>query len=206
MSTPELTDFEAAILRVRILSLAHLDRSIDPWQVLTQRGLLNAPDSCVTDLGFAHLAGYDAKKRAAIADPIYQERDRLVAALSKVYPSYLKLHPADEPWDDDWRTIVFIELPTGQASWHIHDSEVKLFTHLLWGGAEWDGHTTEEKYRRVDALPSEQRSAIRVEAMRECEAIALANLAVDPPYDHEIEVQENIAEAIREKIAKEQSQ
>ncbi len=56
------------------------------------------------------------------------------------------------------------------------------------------------------AYDAKKRAEIRVEAMWECEEIALANLAVDPPYDHELEVQENIAEAIREKIAKEQSQ
>ena len=56
------------------------------------------------------------------------------------------------------------------------------------------------------AYDAKKLAAIRVEAMRECEEIALANLAVDPPYDHELEVQENIAEAIREKIAKEPTQ
>lgn len=88
-------------------------------------------------------------------DAAYTERDRLVCALSKAFPSFLGRHsPDDVAWDDDWRWIVFVELPTGQASWHIHDSEREWFNHLAvrTGSALWDGHTTEEKYRRLDAL------------------------------------------------------
>jgi len=37
----------------------------------------------------------------------------------------------------DW-PVVFIELPTGQVSWHVPAHEVP-----------WDGHTIEEKYERA---------------------------------------------------------
>ncbi len=37
----------------------------------------------------------------------------------------------------DW-PVIFIELPTGQVSWHVPAHTIK-----------WDGHTTEEKYIRV---------------------------------------------------------
>lgn len=89
-------------------------------------------------------------------DCAYLERDRLVAALSKVWPSRLARHPdEDESWDDDWRWIVFIDLPTGQASWHIHDDELPMFAHLdRVDGNPWDGHTTDEKYARLAALPT----------------------------------------------------
>lgn len=83
----------------------------------------------------------------------YRERNALVAALSKIFPSGLGRHVASD-WEDDWRTIVFIDLPTGQASWHIHDSEAPMFRHLRKYEGEWDGHTTEEKYRRMFALSS----------------------------------------------------
>lgn len=88
-------------------------------------------------------------------DAAYAERDQLVAALSKLFPSFLARHPeADAEWDDDWRWIVFVELPTGQASWHIHDSELDWFDHLdRRDGQWWDGHTTGEKYERLEALP-----------------------------------------------------
>jgi hypothetical protein len=86
-------------------------------------------------------------------DGAYAERDRLVAALSKVFPSHLARHPeSDETWDDDWRWIVCIHLPDGQATWHIHDSEFKWFSHLRQENNHWDGHTTEEKYKRLGSL------------------------------------------------------
>ena len=104
-------------------------------------------------------------------DQAYWERNQLVLALSKIWPSWLELHPLeDEKWEKDWRHIVFIEMPymrynpamahisaeacnrpdTHQLSWHIHDSEVKYFSHLeLKSGNSWDGHTVEDKYNRL---------------------------------------------------------
>lgn len=94
-------------------------------------------------------------------DSAYHERDILVAALSKTYPSHFLRHPdSDTTWEDDWRNIVCVHLPTGQATWHIHDSEWHMFLHLTPGSVPcegWDGHTTEEKYRRVNALPKDWR-------------------------------------------------
>lgn len=86
----------------------------------------------------------------------YAERNCLVAALSKLFPASLERHPENEPYEDDWRWIVFIDLPTGQVCWHIHDSELPLFAHLQRNaGRTWDGHDREEKYRRVAGLGGE---------------------------------------------------
>lgn len=87
-------------------------------------------------------------------DGAYAERDRLVCALSKLFLASLERHPdSDTTWEDDWRWIVFIDLPTGQATWHIHDSELAWFDHLpRFAGKVWDGHTTPEKYARLAAL------------------------------------------------------
>ena len=98
-------------------------------------------------------------------DQAYWERNQLILALSKLYPSWMELHPLeDENWDKDWRHIVIIlitafngveiqgrKLTTPeQLTWHIHDSEVPYFSHLeLKSGNSWDGHTTEEKYERL---------------------------------------------------------
>jgi hypothetical protein len=91
---------------------------------------------------------YDLRKQK---DAAYSERNKLVAVLSKLFPSYLAKHEeSDKTWDDDWRTIVVIEAPTGQCSWHIHDDETSLFKHLEYkDDYVWDGHTTEEKYKRI---------------------------------------------------------
>lgn len=82
---------------------------------------------------------------------VYEERDRLVALISTFYPSHLARHEGED-WDDNWRNVVYIETPEGQLSWHIADDEVHLFGHLVAGENDWDGHTTEEKYKRVERL------------------------------------------------------
>jgi hypothetical protein len=81
---------------------------------------------------------------------VYAERDQLVAALSKLLPAVLWADPeADAPW----RWIVYVATPEGQVSWHIHEDELPLFAHLrIASGNPWDGHATEEKYRRLNAL------------------------------------------------------
>jgi len=86
-------------------------------------------------------------------DAAYQERDRLVCALSKLWPAHLAHHPADDAtWDPEWTWIVCIHAPVGQLTWHIHDSEVWWFNHLRTRENDWDGHTTGEKYRRLSAV------------------------------------------------------
>jgi len=97
----------------------------------------------------------------------YSERNQLVLALSKLFPAWLERHPIEETdWDDDWRWIVFIEIPVGapagtltelgqaeQLTWHINDREQPLFEHLqVRDGNSWDGHTTAEKYARLARL------------------------------------------------------
>lgn len=83
----------------------------------------------------------------------YSERNQLVCLLSKLFPASLERHSEeDKDWENDWRWIVFISLPTGQCTWHIHDSERPQFDHLDTLGTKWDGHTTEEKYARIEAV------------------------------------------------------
>lgn len=95
----------------------------------------------------------------AAKDGAYAERNKLVAALSKLFPASLERHDGVE-WEDDWRWVVFIDLPTGQASWHIHDSELPQFAHLpRQAGRRWDGHTNEQKYARLAVLSSPEPDA-----------------------------------------------
>lgn len=84
-------------------------------------------------------------------DQAYHERNELVAALARIYPSGLAT--TDIPgWDPKWHGCVYIDLPTGQVSWHFHDSEAFLFEGLPPYRGEWDGHTTEQKYERLARL------------------------------------------------------
>lgn len=91
-------------------------------------------------------------------DGAYLERNRCVALLARMavglgWRAGVREHPAeDTAWEPDWRTLVFIDLPTGQVSWHFHDSQKGLLGGLPRYHGAWDGHTTEEKYRRVAAV------------------------------------------------------
>ncbi len=84
-------------------------------------------------------------------DAAYHERNQLVALLSRMFPSGIK-KTVIEGWDPEWHNCVYIDLPTGQASWHYHDREMNLFEHLPPYEGEWDGHSTEEKYERIATL------------------------------------------------------
>ena len=107
----------------------------------------------------------------ATKDGAYTERNQLVAALSKLYPSHLCRHDEnDVDWSRDWLNIVCIHAPVGQLTWHLHDSQMPLFAHLQQGENHWDGHTTPEKYQRLAWLTADSsRVALRqaLQALRE---------------------------------------
>lgn len=84
-------------------------------------------------------------------DGAYEERNRVVAVLARLFPAGLKKTNISD-WSPEWHGCVYIDLPTGQVSWHFHDSQAHLFKGLPAYEGQWDGHDTEEKYRRVAAL------------------------------------------------------
>lgn len=80
---------------------------------------------------------------------VYRERARLVAFLTKIFPSYCGFTDPEEP---DW-LVVYVETQEGQLSWHISPDDADLFSHLaVVREANWDGHTTKEKYERLARL------------------------------------------------------
>lgn len=96
-------------------------------------------------------ANAGATKLREAKDVAYLERNQVVAALAKCFPSGVA-RTAIEGWSEDWHGCVYIDLPTGQVSWHFHDSHAHLFSNLPPYNGTWDGHDTPEKYRRVAAL------------------------------------------------------
>ena len=51
--------------------------------------------------------------------------------------------------------VLYVETPKGQLSWHIHPEDKDVFDGLnvpTVEGYPWDGHSTEEKYMRIEAL------------------------------------------------------
>jgi hypothetical protein len=84
----------------------------------------------------------------------YRERAHLLALIAAQYPSHIG---HTDPAAPDW-AVVTIELPTGQACWHISAADEELFAHVQptpYYARGWDGHSTEEKYRRVRRLVAE---------------------------------------------------
>lgn len=74
------------------------------------------------------------------ADTDYERREDLVwdaVSLARAlgYPAGVRIDPDAPEWP-----VVLIELPTGQVTWHMPQHPTP-----------WDGHDTEEKYRRCRA-------------------------------------------------------
>jgi hypothetical protein len=92
------------------------------------------------------------------ADDAYTERNRLVALLAWLYDG--AVGRTDIPgWAPEWHGCVYIDLPTGQVSFHFHDRDAGLFAGLPPFNGVWDGHTTEEKWNRVARLGRHARAA-----------------------------------------------
>jgi hypothetical protein len=91
-------------------------------------------------------------------DGAYHERNQVVAGLAALAVAMgwrAGIARTNIPgWDAKWNGVVYVDLPTGQCAWHFHDDEAELFAFLPPYKGEWDGHDTEEKYRRVKALPA----------------------------------------------------
>lgn len=76
----------------------------------------------------------------------YRERSELLLFLSKVLPSHTAY---DEQGDEGFKGLLCAHGPAGQMAWHIADAERKLFDHLPFELAHYDGHSTLEKYNRL---------------------------------------------------------
>jgi len=62
------------------------------------------------------------------------------------------LKVADDPKEPGW-PVLLVRLPTGQVSWHYSDEDAKKYlSHVPRVTNDWDGHNTEEKYNRVEAM------------------------------------------------------
>lgn len=88
-------------------------------------------------------------------DGAYEERNQCVALIARMVIEAggfaCKTKTAIEGWSEDWHGCVYIGLPTGQVSWHYHESHAWMFNELPEIDETWDGHDTPEKYRRVNA-------------------------------------------------------
>lgn len=85
-------------------------------------------------------------------DSVYRERNQIAAGLAHlVMVAGGNAWIGHDPSEPDW-PVLFIELPTGQVSWHFAPTDVDLLEGIPTSERPWDGHTTEEKYQRLQAL------------------------------------------------------
>jgi len=90
-------------------------------------------------------------------DGAYEERNRVVALLARLYLDkgfrVLQTRTSIPGWNPEWERCVYIETPEGQLSWHFHDRDAHLFEHVpKVASVDWDGHTTELKYQRIEKI------------------------------------------------------
>jgi hypothetical protein len=88
-------------------------------------------------------------------DQAYLERNHLVAALARLYPSGIRATNIPD-WSPDWHGCVYIDLPSGQISYHYHDSQAHLFVDLPLYTKEWDGHDKDVVHARLAALTTDK--------------------------------------------------
>jgi hypothetical protein len=99
----------------------------------------------------------------------YRERAHLVALLATWYPSHIG---HTDPAAPDW-AVVTVELPTGQACWHVATDDMDLFRHVqstLYYARGWDGHTTDEKYQRIVQLVAELHPEANLDELKRQQA------------------------------------
>ncbi|MEV7867450.1 hypothetical protein AB0P17_15415 [Streptomyces sp. NPDC088124] len=90
-------------------------------------------------------------QREAERDGAYRERAHLVAWLAALHPAVIA--PASDVDEDGWQ-ILYLTAGTWQMSWHIAPRDAELFAGVEHVDADdpraqWDGHTTEQKYDRI---------------------------------------------------------
>ena len=83
---------------------------------------------------------------------VYQERNRVVQALAKMSMELGYKVGIKGDTEDDCYVILYIDLPTGQVSWHIDTND--LVTEFPTYEGQWDSHDTNEKYARLEKYTS----------------------------------------------------
>lgn len=146
-------------------TLANQNRDLN-WQVSaltsengSMKQRLEESETAVKDFLLARVAELEVQK-----DNAYAERNLVVSLAAKLavsmgYEAGLYVDPdhKDDPSWTGWTNVVYINLPTGQVTWHIYDGELPIFTTFLRvfnrDETGYDAHSTEEKYRRIRQLP-----------------------------------------------------
>lgn len=94
-----------------------------------------------------------------MTDALYQERAQVVIAFARSAMALgLKVGFALDPAEGPEWPVLFVDLPTGQVSWHLTAQQRATVPDIGEYDGEWDGHSTDEKYARLAAWkPNEPR-------------------------------------------------
>jgi hypothetical protein len=100
-------------------------------------------------LGTGYMAA--AEKAESERDGAYRERAHLLAWLATRHEAVLA--PASDVEEPGWQ-ILYLYATAWQMSWHISPRDAELFEHVERVAADhpraqWDGHTTEQKYAHM---------------------------------------------------------
>lgn len=96
----------------------------------------------------AEFFSHRADEEHADKDRAYHERNVVVAALARLFPSGIRATDI-EGWNPEWQNCVYIDLPTGQVSYHYHISEEDLFVNLPPYEKPYDGHDKRMVHERL---------------------------------------------------------
>lgn len=171
---------------------------INGWNYLTGLGVQSALDRGLDrekqswEQDRRDLSHANAEKRGELEDDVatlkgalnnvYKERNMVVVALASIayclgWPVGIK-STAIEGWDEEWNGCLYLDLPTGQCSWHYPTWESLMFAHFPPYERAWDGHDTASKYQRVLSLTlPENMTAFR--GIHDAMLAALENLEND---------------------------
>lgn len=124
-----------------------------------------------------------------MSNELYDERARVVIALARAAQVIgCRVGFGVDPREPEW-PVLFIDLPTGQVSWHLTaDQRTKLAPDIGVYDGQWDGHSTPEKYERLDAWRAPTPEAISKVLRVEWNPIGFDDLPDDEYDDYAKEV------------------
>ena len=121
----------------------HMFKLIEDRNVFPEYSSEDLPILMLRD-ALSVIVGRDEVKNESSPDEAYLDRNLCVQAMVKMaqklgFNTGLKEDP-------EW-PILYIDLPTGQVSWHIPKQEI--LTDFPEYNGKWDGHNLQEKRRRL---------------------------------------------------------
>ncbi|MFJ3793835.1 hypothetical protein [Kitasatospora sp. NPDC090091] len=149
---------------------------------------VDGPEAAAAAVAAVTAAVARAEQAEAERDGAYRERAHLTAWLAAIHPAVITVAPdIDEP---GWQ-LLFIIVGGRQMSWHIHPRDADLYVHVERvpvddPRAQWDGHTTDQKYEAIRGLTARAMPAPVGTTPASCPACLW-------PVHHGITCKENLA-------------